>query len=428
VVIEPGDYGPQVFAEMVNNMQDLANHPWLRFGNRAMQALDGFAQSMVAHAEARGRAFDEITKGGQLEFDGERAAEMYQKIYKGMFDDTGLITDEAVKKTTGEIALNLDNRATDAVSSLIKMAPILRPFLLFTKTPLNELALTASYTPLGLFVKDLNAFREPFENMPYEEVEQLLAARGVTVSPNTIRAKYNEIRADLKGRKAMGALMTSGAVYMAFNGNITGNGLYDKQKQALRRDANWKPRSIRLPGGQWVSYDNLGPITNWLSVTTDIVDNFDSLAPNEIGEQLRKMGFILSTALKDKTALAGIEPLMDILTLNPGALNKWSSSFLTSALVPGSSQLAEISRLMDPGLKEVEVELYDMMRNRNPLTKGQLPAKYDWIDGGEVGVPDNLWARVWNTYMPWKVNGSPYSVANFLLAASASLLTLDIIV
>ena len=85
------------------------------------------------------------------------------------------------------------------------------------------------------------------------------------------------------------------------------------------------------------------------------------------------MMFVLGAAITDKTALAGLEPLMDIIS--GAALTKWSSSFLSSAAVPGSSQLAEISRLMDPGLKEVEVELFDMMRNRNPFTKGQLPAK-----------------------------------------------------
>ena len=110
-----------------------------------------------------------------------------------------------------------------------------------------------------------------------------------------------------------------------------------------------------------MSYDNLGPITTWLSLTVDVIDNFDSLASNEIGEQFRKLGFVLSSAITDKTALSGLEPLMDIISGNPGALTKWSSSFLTSATVPGSSQLAEISRLMDPGLKEVETELFDSL-------------------------------------------------------------------
>ena len=149
--------------------------------------------------------------------------------------------------------------------------------------------------------------------------------------------------------------MVTGATGLAMNGLMTGNGLYDKQKQSLRRDADWKPRSIRLPNGDWVSYDNLGPITTWLSLTADVVDNFDTLAPNDIATQLRKLGFVLASGFKDKTSLAGIESLMDVLTLNPGALSKWSLDS-TSALVPGSSQLSEIARLMDPGL-EVDMEL-----------------------------------------------------------------------
>lgn len=410
-----GDYGPQVFAEIANNMDDLANHPWLRFGNRSMQAFDGFTQSMVAMAEARGRAYDQVTKGGQLELDEAKFADLSKKVYDKMFDKTGLITDEAVQKASGELSLTLDNVATDSLSNLIRYAPILKPFLLFTKTPINELALSASYSPLGVFMKDLNAFRLPFEEMPYQEVESLLAARGIEITPDTVRSKYNELRADYKGRKGLGSLMVLGTSFMFLNGNITGNGLYDKQKQSLRRNADWKPRSIRMPNGSWVSYDNLGPITNWLSLTADILDNFDSLAPKDLQEQIRKMGFIMAAAITDKTALAGIEPLFDILSGDVGNLTRWSSSFLTSALVPGSSQLAEISRLMDPGLKEVEQDVYSLMRNRNPFTKNTLPAKYDWVDGGEVGVPDNIWARIWNTYMPWKVNGKISPEKQFLV-------------
>lgn len=424
-----GEYGPQFMAEVANNMNDLANHPWLRFGNRAMQAMDGFTQSMVAMSEAKGRVFDDLTKGGKLPFDEKVGNELYRKVYDKMFDADGIITDSAVKATSGEISLNLDNAASNALSNMINYAPIFKPFLLFTKTPINELKLAASYNPLGLFVKDFSAFRREFDDMPFEEVETLLASRGIEVDPITARAKYNEIRADLKGRKAFGALAVTGAGALFLNDRITGNGLYDKQKQALRRNADWKPRSIRLPGGEWVSYDNLGPITTWLSTTVDIMDNgldfglsaaagapsAGALTPNELGENLHKMGFVLSAAITDKTALAGLEPLMDILNGNPNALAKWSSSFLTSAAVPGSSQLAEISRLMDPGLKEVEMNVIDLIRNRMPGIKSTLPAKYDWIDGGEVGVPDNNFARIWNTYMPWKVNGKISPEKQFLM-------------
>ncbi len=69
------------------------------------------------------------------------------------------------------------------------------------------------------------------------------------------------------------------------------------------------------------------------------------------------------------------------------------------------------------------------MQNRLPFMKGTLPSKYDWIDGGEVGVPDNFFARVWNVYMPWKVNGKISDEKQFLqdveFDARPSLRTID---
>ena len=142
-----GEYGPQAMMQIVSDMNDLANHPYLRFGTRAMQAFDGFTQSMVGFAEARGNAFDQITKGGTVEFDEKAADELGKQIYSKMFNENGIITDKAVKQTAGEISMNLDNAGTRAFSDAINRLPVLKPFLLFTKTPLNELKLSMSYHP-----------------------------------------------------------------------------------------------------------------------------------------------------------------------------------------------------------------------------------------------------------------------------------------
>ena len=412
---ERGDYGPQAMMQVVNDMNALAEHPWLRFGNRSMQAMDGFTQSMIATFEAKGRAYDMLTKEGRNPFTAENGEDLIKQVRGDMFDDTGLIKDKVVQTASGEIAMNLDNAANDALSEAIRRMPMLKPFMLFTKTPLNELGMALSYSSLGRFVKLRRDFDLPFEQVSIDKVEQLLNSRGVDLSSvPDIRAKYNEIRADVKGREAIGNLAVGGAVYLFMDDRITGNGLYDRQKQALRRKTNWQPRSIRLPGGQWVSYDGLGPVTNWLALTADIMDNFDSLAPNDMGELLKKMTFVLGASFTEKTGIAGLEVFFDVLSGNGDAISKWTSSFLTSAVVPGSSQMAEISRLMDPALREVEQNAFDYMRNRNPFTKGQLPKTYDWIDGGEVGVPDTVLARIWNTYMPWKVNGKISPEKEFL--------------
>ena len=418
-----GELGPQALMESINAMNAIAEHPIARLGTRSMQAIDGFVQSMIANFEAKGRAFDEVTKGGTIPFDRVKAEEQFKKFNSEMFNEDGIITDKAVKKAAGEISLNLDNEVNTGLSALITRMPVLKPFLLFTKTPLNELTLTASYSPQGVlaatpinkFVEGLSEFQLPFDEMPMEKVKELLTKRGIEITPYTAKAKYSELRSDMIGRSAMGTVAVMGAVGLFMNDRIHGSGHYNRQVQKTRRELGWKPITIKGDDGKWTSFDGLGPITNYLRLTVDIMDNMDTLSPNNMGELLKKLSFVFAASFTDKTMLTGIEPFMDILRGDVGAINRWSTSFITAATVRGSSQMAEIARLMDPGLKQVENDFKDMMMNRNPLTKGQLPIKYDWIDGGPVGIPDNFFARLRNTYTPWKESGIISDEKQFLI-------------
>ena len=409
-----GDFGPQFAMAQVEQIQALADHPVLRLGNRLMQSTDGFTQAFIGSIDARSKAFDMVQAG---RIDGDMIEDMSKKAYKEIWtmeDGREIISDKAVKRASSEIAMNLDSKANDAISGFLRSYPGLKPFLLFTRTPINMLGFTASHNPLGLFIKQMNQYSLPFEKMPIEKVNELLSARGVDVSdPQMAALKYAEIRAELKGRKAVGSLAVTAGVGLFLSDNITGNGHYDRQKQQARREFDWKPRSIRVPGGQWVSYDGLGAISDWLAVTADIFDNFDTLHEGDFTQLLNAAGFVISASLTDKTFLAGVEPIYDILSGNPAAINRWASSFLPSTVVPGSSQIAELGRLISPNLRIVEEQLGAMIANRTPL-KATLPEQYDWIDGGKIGMPDNLMSRIWNTYGPWKVNGKISEVKEFL--------------
>jgi hypothetical protein len=410
-----GEYGPQVMVSIVEEINDLAKHPWLRFGQRGMQAFDGFTQAVIANWEARGRAWDEVTKSGTLSLSGKQADDLSKRLYREMFDENDNITDSAVRFSSGEISMALDNPANDALSNLIRSAPVLKPFLLFTKTPLNMAQYFGTHNPIGAFIDTFNAFDKPFNSMSGPEVEQLLAARGIKCTPETIQSVYNTVRAELKGRKALGTLSVMGAVGLYISDNITGDGLYDKEKQRLRRDANWQKRSIRMPGGGWVSYDGIPGVSDWVALTVNIMDNFDTLNSAELAENLRAAGFVLSSTIADKSMLAALEPLNDVVRGDVGAINRWTSSFATSAMMPGSSLMAEFGRLITANKKELENNFFDLVANRNPILKQGLPDAYDWIDGGKVGVPSSFFARVWNTYLPWKVSGSISPEKQFLI-------------
>ena len=69
--------------EQIEAINDLGNHPWLRFGTRAMQAFDGFTQAVVGNIEARGKAFD-LLADGKIDDDLLEAAA--KKAYKDIWD------------------------------------------------------------------------------------------------------------------------------------------------------------------------------------------------------------------------------------------------------------------------------------------------------------------------------------------------------
>jgi hypothetical protein len=414
---QTGDYGPQVMVSMIEEMNDLANHPWLRFGQRGMQAFDGFTQAVVANWEARGKAWNEITKGGSLDLIGKQADDYAQRVYRSFFDENDNITDSAVRYASGEISMSLDNFVNDGLSSLIRNVPIVKPFLLFTKTPLNMMGYMGSYSPTGVapFIKEFHSFEKPFAEMPQDVVTELLAQRGIKATPENAKYAYENIRAELKGRKAIGMLSVMGATGLFMSDRLTGDGLYDKEKQRVRNELGWQKRSIRLPGGEWVSYDGIPGVSDWLALTATVMDNFDVLNTAELEENLRAAGFVLSATITDKSMLAALEPLNDVIRGDVGAINRWTSSFASSAVMPGASLMSEFARLMMPAKKELENNFFDLLANRNPVMKASLPNKYDWIDGGLVGEPSNFWTRIWNTYFPWKVSDSVSPEKQFLI-------------
>ena len=394
-----GNFGPSAMVNQIEAMNDLAEHPWLRFSANAMTAFDGFTRSFIANVEARGRAYDTLMSTGK-EFQADDLKKISDGVYANMFDDKGFITDKAVEFASREIAMNLNTKEVDAVNTIIKRVPALKPFLMFPKTSMNMLQFAGTHNPLGLFVKDWNAFKTSVaDGVPEAKLDELLSARGIPLDENKYIA-YDTIRAELKGRKAIGTLTVMGAAGLFATDRLRGNGIYDKTRQKLRREAGWKPRTYKGLDGKWYSYENMGALSDWLALTADIMDNFDTLDEPSLELMLNKVGFLISANLTNKSFTAGLEPLNDVLAGNPAALSRWGASF-GSSFVPGSGFRNEFGRLLEPQLKEVEQEFGQLLANRNAFAKSSLPDLYDWIDGGKVGEPTNFFTRVWNTYTPW---------------------------
>ena len=409
-----GNDGPAALLGQIELMHDLEQNPMLRFGPNAMTAFDGFTRSVIANIEARGKAFDLVNaSNGKLTAD--KMQGIGDEAYKRMFDKNGMITESAVEHASREIAMNLDGPASRALNELLTAAPAFKPFMMFPRTSMNMMSFAGSHSPAGLFFDKLNAFSLPFEKMPRDKAKALLKARGIDFDDANVEQVYSNIRAELKGRKAIGALAVTATGALFMGDRIRGDGIFDKEKQRVRRDAEYQPRTYKGTDGRWYSYENLGPVADWMALTANIMDNIvdGTLDPNDGQMLMNKAGFILSSSIVNKSFLAGLEPMNDVFAGNPAAAARWGSTF-TSGLIPLSGLRNDFSRLITPQKKELEMEMSQLIANRNPLLKGMLPDTHDYIDGGLVGVP-GAWTRVWNTFSPWKVHDDISPEKQFLV-------------
>lgn len=401
-----GEHGPMVLYQKAEALNDLANNPFLRFGANAMSALDGFARAVIANGEARARIYDKFIDGGRkLDEAGLQAA--LDEQYRELFDSSGMITDKAVDYASREIAMNLDSPAVDALTGFINRYPAIKPFLMFPRTSANMLDMANKHSPYSLFANDYNRIAyKPLNAFTGDEIQEILTSKGLPVDENAYQT-FTSLRAEIRGRKAIGTITMMSAAGLFLNDGLRGNGHYDKERQKVRQELGWKPRTYKGIDGKWYSYDGLGPISDFLALTADVMDNFDSITESDLETTINKLGFILSANITNKSMLAGIEPMNDVLAGNPAALNRWASSF-ASSLAPLSGARNELGRLLAPQLREVDMEFTQLLRNRNKFTdvidpNSALPNAHDWIDGKKIGYPENFFVRAFNAVSPMKV-------------------------
>ena len=422
-----GNYGLEYLVNQMEMLNDLARDPVLRFGPNAMTALDGFTGVFNASAEARFRAMDELIAAGKPITKGN-VKPIADKYYGKMFGADGMLTDEAVKYTTSETALNLDSPIAQSISDTLKVVPGMRPFLMFPTTGMNLIDIGGKYNPLWTpFQRDVNelAFTKLDDLLGNEErIDELLRARNINVDELDTIAKQNKIT-DLKyitrGRKAIGGLAVTSAIGLAFQDRIRGDGFYDKETQRSReKQTNWKARTIKGLDGKWYSYEALGPLADWVAFVANVADNFDMLGEAATEKYFEKAAFVLGASVTDRTGLSTLRPLMDILSGNEGALQRWGAGFVNS-LGPLAGQRSEWSRIFSEGLRELDDDFLSYLDNRNSFA-GELdpsnrqPYVYSPVTG-EKANGYGLLQRVWNAYSPVKIHSEQSPEEKFLEAA-----------
>ena len=409
-----GDDGLMYMVQSMENMYAMSKDPFLRWGVNAMTGLDAFTGSMMASAESKFRVMDKLANSGKP-ITKEAVAALEQAEYAKMFDENGLLKDEAVKWTTAELALNLNSPLADGISGLTNSLPILKPFLMFPTTIANGVSLVAKYSPFALFSRDyrLLSFAKTEQLLGNTQfIDDFLSQRGIDISSMSRQAKENkiiDIKYEVQGRIALGTSITAGFATLMMQDRITGSrGLINPAKQKARTtNTDWQPMTITLPGGERVSYAGLGPISELIGLTVDVMDNFDQVGEDGVGEMLGLITSVLSAGLYDQTGMSTVKPLLDMASGRKDP-QRWAAGYLNS-MGPLSGARNEWSRIFTPGVKMAEKHFSELLRSKNSFIDGMDPSANDsYVYNPVTGKKKNdynFMQRLWNATNPYKVYG-----------------------
>ena len=416
-----GTMGEKAQAMFANSLREINKVRFLNYGPRVMRSMDVYFSQLIARGRQRQLAFTDVyerVKSQDLVVSDQDLADMVrqaEKDFEGkVFSADGQITDEMSKFAADEAKLTaeLTGFAKD-LDKVFDKQPFLRPFFLFARTGINALKMTSKYTPI------LNNFiGEHVDIMAKQWDDPDLLKYGIK-SANDLEIA----RATMRGRMAIGYGVTGTAAWMALNGQITGNGPPDRQLKNTWIQNGWQPRSIRI-GNAYVSYEALEPFNMFLSFIADTVDAQKVMGDEWTSNQFGKASYLLSANVTNKTFLAGLLQLQDLLTSQGSDAPRVAANFVNNQIPLGGLR-NEIGKMLSPGMRELESGFWASIGNRNlwadVITKGEMiPYKYDLLDGSRI----NDWhpmQRLLNGVIPIQLNATTNPTRELLFRSGLNL-------
>ena len=419
-----GTQGEKAQAHFANALREVNKSPFLNYGPRVMKSMDVFFSQLIARGRVRQLAFDDVYDGlaatGKVvsDKDMDDLVRNAEKSFEGrVFTADGSISDEMAKFAADEAKLTqeLSGFAKDLDKAFDQM-PFLRPFFLFARTGVNALKMTSKYTPImNSFIKEHTDIMTKAWNDPEMIKYGIKSANDLELAQSIMR-----------GRMATGYMFTSTAAWMALNGNVTGNGPPDRQlKNSWIQSGKWQPRSFKI-GDTYISYEALEPFNMFFSFIADVVDSQKVMGDQWTSNQFGKLSYLISANITNKSFLAGLLQLQDLLTSQGGDAERVLANFANNQ-VPLSGLRNEIGKLVSPGMRELESGFWQSVGNRNlwadVITKdGFMPYKYDILDGEKIRFWDPM-TRLVNGILPFSINVGTNETRELLMRSGVDLVT-----
>lgn len=412
-----GNYGAQALLEQFKQMEAIATDPLLRLVPNFMMGSDAVVGSaMQAFVSGQKAYYKSLTKGGSLKT-GKQLKNAFRsdlKYYKQGFDKNGIIQDSWVDQVSREINLSEFTQASQHLNGLVNTFPVMRSLILFPRTMGNVAARITDYTPLR-FVSNYGRLRTPVDKIDADQALAALKQMGITDVPKEMAVQaYGSLQVKYNGRAAIGSFLISGFAMYGLTGQINGAGPADPAANRKWREAGNEPYTYRGLDGRMHSYKALGPIAQIIGFGADLPQNYAVMDEEKAEMSLGSLALMIANMFDDANTLTAMQPVLDILTLNPKAIARWQAS-TASALVPMSSFWSEVGRVYNPAIKSYERDMDGYLMNRQRLLGGNIiPDEWDVYAGEKINANLNPLQRLVNGTTPFKTNAEPHERALFV--------------
>lgn len=409
------DRGFQFQYNWAKTNRDVSRMKWMRTGMTGMSGVDAYGDTVIATHMSRLRAYDDVfTKHGKVT--PELLAEAERANYSRMFNADGVLTDEAAKNASGEIALNLDDAVSSYINSAVTAVPAFKPFFMFPKTSANDIKNSLSYTPIAL-IPGMNKYSKVLlAGNDINKIKAALAEHGIKnfdATPNAM-AIYKNLQAEYRGRLALSSIASISAYNYAMGGNIRGNGpLNASERKKLRDNYGWEPKTIKI-GDKWVSYKGIPLLDTMLSIVGDLAYYSNDIGSSISEDIVQKVSWTVAATWLNNTPLAGMEPLLAAMNGDESAWARTGAQ-LARTFIPASGALGVVSNAITSTQKDIYKDMIGYVSNRLPGASSLLPERIDVWTGGEINDIDNIGLRILNALSPIKVSGTAEPWRQWLL-------------
>ena len=401
------DFGKSMMWNWTSLNRNVAENSFMRWGTNAMVAADQYANVSLATHKSRMLAYEEVFQevGHDVLRNPELLAKAEKKHFANMFDKNGLIKDKAVKFSSGELALNLDDGLTDFISDATNKLPALKSFLMFPRTGVNAVRLGLTYTPFSAIPGSSRMAEVLHAGNNVEKITEALRKHGVDFKndPNGLLI-YNNLKAEYTGRLALGGLIASTLMGYAMAGNIRGNGPVDAgERKKMRDNFFFRSKTIKV-GNAWISFSGVEPLDTLLTLMGDLAYYGSDLGVDLKQDFFDKVAWTISASFADKTFVSGLEPLIKIFTGDTTAMSRLAANE-ARAFIPMSGALGVFANAISSSQKDIYNDMIGYIKNRVPVANATLPEQIDVWTGKPINDIDNPFLRSLNAVNPVPISG-----------------------